>query len=75
MGTDDVAAGRIATEHLIQLGRRHIAHIGGELISTSVGRLKGYKEALKANQFHSASSLLSFDRELQRPAFKLGTAP
>src|SRR5579859_197951 len=57
VGTDDVAAGRIATEHLIGLGKKRIAHIGGELISTSVDRLNGYKEALAANN-------LPFRREL-----------
>ena len=27
---DDVAVGRVATEHLLALGHRHIAHIGGD---------------------------------------------
>ena len=57
VGTDDIAAGRIATEHLIELGRKRIAHIGGEEISTSAGRLNGYKEAL-------AGSGIPFRQEL-----------
>jgi LacI family transcriptional regulator len=47
VGTDDLRAGYIATEHLIQLGRKRIAHIGGERISTSVERLAGYRDALE----------------------------
>jgi LacI family transcriptional regulator len=47
VGTDDVSAGRIATEHLIQMGCRLIAHIRGRDNSTGHGRLAGYKEALR----------------------------
>jgi LacI family transcriptional regulator len=46
IGSDDVTAGRMATEHLIQLGRRRIAHIGGRGSSPSVDRLRGYRSAL-----------------------------
>ena len=49
VGTDDVRAGQIATEHLIQIGCRRIAHISGRNNSTGVGRLEGYKAALRAN--------------------------
>jgi LacI family transcriptional regulator len=46
VGTDDVLVGKMATEHLIQMGYRRIAHIGGMKTSTSLGRLQGYKSAL-----------------------------
>lgn len=48
VGTNDVSAGRIATEHLIQIGCRRIAHIRGRNNSTGHGRFEGYKEALRA---------------------------
>jgi LacI family transcriptional regulator len=48
VGSDDVKAGEVATRHLILLGRRRIAHIGGEGLSPSVGRLAGYRKALLA---------------------------
>lgn len=48
VGTDDVAAGRLATAHLLGLGRRRIAHIAGEEFSTGRDRLAGYREALAA---------------------------
>jgi LacI family transcriptional regulator len=46
IGTDDVLLGKMATEHLIGMGRRKIAHIGGQQVSTSIGRLRGYRKAL-----------------------------
>jgi LacI family transcriptional regulator len=46
VGTDDVQVGEMATEHLIGLGRRTIAHIGGQTVSTSNDRLSGYRKAL-----------------------------
>lgn len=48
VGTDDVQAGEVATRHLIETGRRRIAHIGGQEMSPSLDRLAGYKAALTA---------------------------
>lgn len=50
---DDLAAARIATEHLIELGHRDIAFVGGsnDPASLSFGdarRIEGYREALTA---------------------------
>jgi LacI family transcriptional regulator len=49
VGTDDEAAGRIATEHLIHMGCRRIAHISGRNNSTGYGRLQGYQAALQSH--------------------------
>jgi LacI family transcriptional regulator len=49
VGIDDVAAGRMATTHLIEMGRRHIAHISGRENSTGIRRKEGYLEALRAH--------------------------
>jgi LacI family transcriptional regulator len=46
VGIDDVEAGRIATEHLLGVGCRRLAHIGGPDVSTAAGRLRGYREVL-----------------------------
>lgn len=46
VGIDDEKAGALATEHLIQAGRRRIAHIRGPEMSTALGRLAGYRRAL-----------------------------
>jgi len=47
--TDDVEVGRLATEHLIELGHRKIAHIRGSSISNARLRLEGYQTALRAH--------------------------
>src|SRR5664279_1551980 len=73
VGTDDIAAGRIATEHLIHLGRKRIAHIGGEQISTSVGRLNGYKEALAANNLPFRSELVEIRSRLEEAGVEIGS--
>lgn len=46
VGVDDEAVGVLATSHLIEQGCRRIAHIRGPEVSTAVGRLEGYKQAL-----------------------------
>ena len=49
VGCDDYAGGKLATEHLIQLGHRRIAHLSGPAtISTAVLRRRGYVAALAA---------------------------
>ena len=45
---DDVAVGRLATEHLIELGHRRIAHLEGPRLSPAMLRFRGYLAALKA---------------------------
>lgn len=49
VGSDDLRAGEIATQHLIDRGRRRIAHIGTKKISTGRGRMRGYLKALEKN--------------------------
>jgi LacI family transcriptional regulator, galactose operon repressor len=46
VGVDDEQIGYIATEHLIEIGCRRIAHIGSPDVSPAVGRLEGYRRAL-----------------------------
>lgn len=50
IGVDNMVGGKIATEYLINLGHKRIAHITGN-IQTQAGfqRLKGYKKALEDN--------------------------
>ncbi len=48
VGGDDVEVGRIATLHLAELGRRRIAHIGGQGSSPAEDRLQGYRRAMIA---------------------------
>jgi LacI family transcriptional regulator len=45
-GVDDEEAGRLAAGHLADQGCRRIAHIRGPEVSTALGRLVGYRQAL-----------------------------
>lgn len=47
VGTDDYAAGQLATRHLIGAGRIRIAHIAGPELAPGADRLRGYKDALR----------------------------
>jgi LacI family transcriptional regulator len=49
VGVDDVEVGRIAAAHLVEVGCRRIAHIGGPDVSTGVGRAEGFRRVLAAN--------------------------
>jgi LacI family transcriptional regulator len=49
VGIDNLALGRLATEHLLKVGCRHVAHISCLSIATGPGRLEGYLQALEAN--------------------------
>jgi LacI family transcriptional regulator len=46
VGADDYACGKLATEHLLSIGRKHIAHIRGHENSTGKRRLKAYIDTL-----------------------------
>jgi LacI family transcriptional regulator len=46
VGIDDRLAGSLATNHLIEMGCRTIAHIGGSIVSTAIDRQEGYSAAL-----------------------------
>lgn len=46
VGVDDEAVGMLATEHLIDVGCKNIAHICGPETSPGIRRMDGYKRAL-----------------------------
>lgn len=50
VGVDDRAVGVIATTHLIEQGCKRIAHIRGPEVSTAVGRIEGYRQALALHE-------------------------
>ncbi|HEU5109726.1 MAG TPA: substrate-binding domain-containing protein, partial [Micromonosporaceae bacterium] len=59
---DDVAAARAATEHLLALGHRRIAHISGDhadelAFHTHIDRRRGYQEALRTAGIQSEPGL------------------
>jgi len=52
VGVDDEAAGVLATEHLVSIGCRRIAHIRGPKVSTATDRLAGYRRVLARSGIH-----------------------
>jgi LacI family transcriptional regulator len=47
VGSDDFAVGKLATEHLLDVGCKRVAHIRGPENSVGQRRLKGYLDTLK----------------------------
>lgn len=46
VGSNDVLVGEMATKHLIQSGKKRIAHIAGQNTSPAYDRLRGYRNVL-----------------------------
>ncbi|HEY1255292.1 MAG TPA: LacI family DNA-binding transcriptional regulator [Terracidiphilus sp.] len=65
VGVDDEAVGRLATEHLIDVGCKRIAHVRGPANSPGNGRLKGYEDALRAHQRDVPKGYVSTHREVK----------
>jgi LacI family transcriptional regulator len=59
VGVDDRVVGRMATEHLIAMGCKRIAHIRGLEFTTGVGRFEGYKQALEQHGMRVNPGLVS----------------
>ena len=61
-GIDDVATTLQATQHLLELGHRRIAYIGGPReSSTGANRLKGFLQALQQANIDPASASIHCD--------------
>jgi LacI family transcriptional regulator len=58
VGINDEAAGRMATEHLIDQGCKVVAHIRGRENSTGTRRFAGYRRALKTKGIPFVESLV-----------------
>jgi len=49
IGSDDYRAGVLATEHLLGIGRKRIAHIGSDAASTGRERLRAFRTTLQSH--------------------------
>ena len=74
VGSDDVAVGEMATNHLIELGRKRIAHIGGRNSSPSFDRLRGYRNALIAAGLPTPDRLVVLRERVEETGDRLGFA-
>lgn len=59
VGSDDYRVGQVATEHLIDLGRKRIAHISGRVrISPVFDRMRGYRDTIVERGLPFAEELI-----------------
>lgn len=56
--TDNVQVGRLATEHLVRLGYRHIGHLRGPDLSVANDRFEGYRQALSQHKVKYDAALV-----------------
>ncbi|HZS04363.1 MAG TPA: LacI family DNA-binding transcriptional regulator [Blastocatellia bacterium] len=56
--TDNVQVGRLATEHLINLGYRRIGHLRGPDVTVARERFEGYRQALAKHRLRYDKSLV-----------------
>lgn len=62
---DDVAGGRLATDHLLSIGRRRLCFIGGPLGVKQIGdRLEGASEAVRASGVATLEVINMTDRTI-----------
>jgi len=72
VGSDDVLVGELATRHLIDLGRKRIAHIGGKYSSPSLDRLHGYRGALTAAELPILEELIVSRERVEESGDRVG---
>ncbi len=62
---DDLGAAVLATEHLLELGHRKLAHVRGPNVRSSLLRLVGYRRALEAAALWPQTVITSEDPVLE----------
>ena len=72
VGSDDVRAGELATEHLISLGRSRIAHIGSQETSPSVDRESGFRNTLARHQLKLFRGYVVRNRQIEEGGDAIG---
>jgi len=72
VGSDDVRVGELAARHLIGIGRRRIAHIGGQEMSPSLDRLKGFRAELAARKIGLPRSYVVTRARFEESGDKVG---
>jgi len=72
VGSDDVKVGEMATRHLIEIGRKRIAHIGGKNTSPSFDRLRGYRNALAEGRFAASENCIIVRERMEESGDMVG---
>lgn len=71
-GSDDVRAGELATEHLVAIGRKRIAHIGGQDTSPSIDRARGFANALAKHRLKAPASYIVRNERVEESGDAVG---
>lgn len=74
VGVDDEVAGAMATDHLVSIGCKRIAHLRGPNNSTGIGRLKGYRETLAKHGLKIPQGYVSASRRGDVQSHESGVA-
>lgn len=72
VGVNDEQVGAIATEHLIDIGCKTIAHISRTRISSAIGRLEGYKKTMARHGFNLDAEYIFHTDRADQPAEVMG---
>jgi LacI family transcriptional regulator len=72
VGSNDLRVGELAARHLIGTGRRRIAHIGGQDMSPSVDRLKGFRAELAMRNVSLPRSYIVVRERFEESGDKVG---
>ncbi|MGB9402217.1 MAG: LacI family DNA-binding transcriptional regulator [Candidatus Acidiferrales bacterium] len=72
VGVNDEQVGAIATEHLIDIGCKTIAHISRTRISSAIGRLEGYKKTMARHGFNLGTEYIIHTDRADQPAEVMG---
>jgi LacI family transcriptional regulator len=72
VGSDDVRAGELATEHLAAIGRRRIAHIGGQGTSPSIDRERGFTNVLVERKLKVLSAYIVRNERIEESGDAIG---
>jgi LacI family transcriptional regulator len=72
VGSDDLRVGQLAARHLVGIGRRRIAHIGGQEMSPSLDRLKGFRAELALRKISLPRSYVVMRERFEESGDKVG---
>lgn len=74
VGVDDELVGRLATNHLFEIGCKRVAHIRGPANSPGIGRLEGYKQILSQRGMKFAPEYIVSERTVDTQSVQRGAA-
>ncbi len=72
VGSDDYAGGRIATEHLIQIGLKRLAYIGSPDLGPAADRFRGFRSALLDHGLELREKFIISSKVINDPGDNLG---